>query len=220
MRRGGTCGTGSSVPSRWCPSPPGSAEDTIERVAHAGRAVVPVVVVAVEPVFGTLVPLQKITQRRPLGRGQIQLLHPDGPVGPYVDLEGGLEIEALHPVQHASLHKPQDEVLLVEVEQPVVVGLGRAAGMVFDQNRVVTEALPDALADPHRHERHGELGAWRRRRLRDLGREPGGSEQDGGGQRHGAPPDKPPPPRRPRARVRRRARPAPTGRWRRSPDAA
>src|SRR5690606_23471919 len=60
-------------------------------------------------------------------------------------------------VQHAALHEPRHEALLLEIEDPVVVCDGRARLLDPDPDRDVTELLPHGMAGAQRREINGEL---------------------------------------------------------------
>jgi hypothetical protein len=98
-----------------------AAEDAVERVTDPGRAVVPVIVIVIEPVLRLLVPPQELPELQSRRRREVQLLQPHRPVVPHVGLDVRLRGKPGHPVPHPSPDEAKEEVLLPEVEQPVVV---------------------------------------------------------------------------------------------------
>jgi hypothetical protein len=135
-----------------------AADDTVDGVTDPGGTVVAVVVVVIEPVLGPLVPAEELPQLEPGGRRQVELLQPHRPVVPLVSPQVGLGRKPGHPVPHLPADEAEQEVLLAEVEQPVVVRrIGR--GRVLNPDGVVSEPLPHQLTGAHRHEIDPQLGA-------------------------------------------------------------
>ena len=82
------------------------AQHLVQRVPDPGRAVVPVVVVGVAGVLRPDVPQEKIPQRRPLGRRQLQLLGPGLASLPAVEVHHAGDVGGLtHRVPHLALGK-------------------------------------------------------------------------------------------------------------------
>jgi hypothetical protein len=66
-----------------------------------------------------------------------------------------------HPIDHAPFHQARHIPRLLEVEHAPVVGDALSGAHVFDDNRVMAEALPDGVAGTERHEVDAELGSRR-----------------------------------------------------------
>src|SRR5437773_5163616 len=99
-----------------------SAKCAVEYIANASRAIVAVVVVVIEAVFGPLIPLDELQERRALRWGEVELLRPDRAVCLAVLIDGRLKIEAPHPIKHVAPEKTREKILGIEIEQSPVVG--------------------------------------------------------------------------------------------------
>src|SRR5205823_5043056 len=79
-----------------------SAKCAVECIANPSGAIVAVVVVMVEAIFGSFIPLDELHERRALRRSEVELLCPHRTVRLAVLVDGRLEIKASHPVEHVA----------------------------------------------------------------------------------------------------------------------
>src|SRR5687768_1008046 len=87
-----------------------AAKRTVEHVAQAGRAIVAVVVVAIELVLRKAIGLERLLEKQTLLRREVQLLREERPVALGIRLEHRLEIDSFHPVAGVSGEEASEKV--------------------------------------------------------------------------------------------------------------
>ena len=126
-----------------------TAKRAVDGVAHAGGAVVGVVVVAVARVLGPGVLRQRGGQRLRLRGVEVQPLQARAATDLAVVAEVLFQRQRDQHVFHLAAHEAADEAVLGQVEEAEVVA-GRPAGRaVVDHDGVVAEALPEDVTRPH-----------------------------------------------------------------------
>src|SRR6267143_2822043 len=134
-----------------------STHGVVERIAEARRAVVAVIVVAIELVLRQLVPLHELLKLQTLGWREIELLRQNRPIPPLVFREHGVEIESMHPVARVARQESRQEMRLIEGEHSPVVGNVGPVCSILDPYGVVAESLPHLVAPAEGEEIDGEV---------------------------------------------------------------